>query len=360
MNFVEKSIEIIQTYQDSGGAYIAGPYFSPYQYGWFRDGVYTAYAMDLYGYHQSAENFYDWGTKIIEKYSKKINRVIQDPELVLGNNHESILHCRFTLEGDEIIGGWSTHQLDGLGLWLWGIIQHCRARGLHSVPERWRPAISLVVNYIKAVWIYPCADCWEENDDQVHTYTLAALAGGLESYQEFTHSDHLNSEIEHIKQFIARQCLSPRGFYQKSVRQSIVDANLLGLVFPFKIITVDHPSFLQTLTVIEEELRVPGGGLKRFPGDTFYGGGEWILLTAWLGSIYCALGEIGKAVEIKNWIENQFDSNGSLPEQVVINVQDQTSLQSWISKWGPPAVPLLWSHANYLILCDNLNEKGKP
>jgi len=71
MNFVEKSIEIIQTYQDSGGAYIASPYFSPYQYGWFRDGAYTAYAMDLYGYHQSAENFYDWGTKIIENTARK-------------------------------------------------------------------------------------------------------------------------------------------------------------------------------------------------------------------------------------------------------------------------------------------------
>ncbi len=356
MNIIEKSIEIILANQDSGGAYIASPNFSPYQYGWFRDGVYTAYAMDLYGYHQSAEKFFDWSANIIEKYSEKINRAVQDPDLVLRDYQDAVLHCRFTLEGDEIISGWSTHQLDGLGLWLWGIIQHCKAQGLNSIPEKWSPSISLIINYIGALWLYPCADCWEENDDQVHTYTLAALVGGLEAFQEFTQASHLNPEIERIKNFIAQQCLSPQGYYKKSVTQTIVDANLLGLVFPFKISSADNPNFLQTLAKIEEDLRVPGGGLKRYPGDTYYGGGEWILLTAWLGVIYIALGKNNKAVEIKNWIEGQADLNGLLPEQVVNNGQHKTFLQSWIKKWGQPAAPLLWSHANYLILCNNLNQ----
>lgn len=356
MNFIEKSIEIILNHQDQGGAYIASPFYPPYQYGWFRDGVYTAYAMDLYGYHQSAEMFFDWSVDIIDQYSQKIKRIIQNPGLAVGGKQEAIFHCRFTPEGDEIISGWSTHQLDGLGLWVWGIVQHSKTMGWASLPKKWRPLVNLVIEYLMVLWSYPCADCWEENDDQIHTYTLAAVIGGVEAFQDFTQTNHLECEVELIKEYIAQHCISPQGYYRKSVNNPDVDANLLGLVFPFNITNAKAPIFLKTLSVIEEVLRVPRGGLRRYPEDSYYGGGEWILLTAWLGLIFTALGENEKAFEIKTWIENQADKNGMFSEQVIMNVQNRTSLQDWIRKWGQPAKPLLWSHANYLILCNKLDE----
>ena len=39
---------------------------------------------------------------------------------------------------------------------------------------------------------------------------------------------------------------------------------------------------------IREELHVPGGGVRRYQGDSFYGGAQWILLTASLGSVASA------------------------------------------------------------------------
>lgn len=357
MDLIEKSIKVILRYQDRQGAYIASPNFPPYQYGWFRDGVYTAYAMGLYDHHHSAEKFYDWSVRVIEKYAEKIREAAQDPEQALAGAQDSMFHCRFTLDGDEIISGWSTHQLDGLGLWLWGVVQHCRARGLTSIPDQWQSPVDLVLDYLKAMWPYPCADCWEENDDQIHTYTLAAIAGGFMAYGEFAGEDCLSGEVGRIKEYINRQCVSSRGYYQKSCSSLEVDANLLGLVFPFDITSPTNPKFQKTLEKIEQDLLVPGGGVKRYQGDTYYGGGEWVLLTAWLGLTYLREEHEDKALKIKDWIEAQADEKGFLPEQVVENVTGQPSLHAWIEKWGQPAAPLLWSHANYLILCHNLTQE---
>ena len=41
---------------------------------------------------------------------------------------------------------------------------------------------------------------------------------------------------------------------------------------------------------------------------------------------------------------------GDLPEQEPTDLNDLNYYEPWVERWGPPAVPLLWSHANYLIL----------
>jgi GH15 family glucan-1,4-alpha-glucosidase len=354
MRIIDTSIAVILNNQHQSGAYIACPNFETYQFGWFRDGAYIAYAMDLFGYHNSSARFFDWCAALIEKNRDKILQAIQNPTKVLENSRINALHCRFTPEGEEIVSGWSTHQLDGLGIWLWSLVQHCRLSGNDAVPEKWLPAVQLVGKYIETLWRYPCADCWEENDDQIHTYTLASLAGGLKAYQDFMHDDRWRDTLFQIKQMIGESCLTSFGTYKKSTRFDKVDANLMGLVFPFEVVEAENPIFLKTLEKIEQDLRVSGGGLRRYLGDQYYGGGEWVLLTAWLGCIYIELGRVDAAEQIKQWIENQADRDGGLPEQVTEHVQDKDSLEKWSKKWGVPAAPLLWSHANYLILCHML------
>ena len=100
-----------------------------------------------------------------------------------------------------------------------------------------------------------------------------------------------------------------------------------------------------------------GGGLHRYAADTYYGGGEWVLLTAWLGWYYAELGEAAKARAALRWVEAQADSHGQLPEQVPTNLIDLDYLQPWRERWGEIANPLLWSHAQYLIAAAKLSQR---
>jgi GH15 family glucan-1,4-alpha-glucosidase len=63
------------------------------------------------------------------------------------------------------------------------------------------------------------------------------------------------------------------------------------------------------------------------------------------------IGEEEKAWKLRRWIEAQADEQGWLPEQLAFKVNNETMVAPWIEKWGPSATPLLWSHAEYLILC---------
>jgi hypothetical protein len=42
--------------------------------------------------------------------------------------------------------------------------------------------------------------------------------------------------------------------------------------------------------------------------------------------------------------------NRELPEQMPTDLLHPETRQEWITKWGMPAVPLLWSHAMFLLL----------
>ncbi len=358
MNLIDKSVEVILKNQDSQGAYIACPNFSQYQFGWFRDGAYIAYAMDLFGYHFSSQRFLDWSSKVILKYAEKINYLIKNPLRILTSADEIALHCRFTLDGEEVMDGWSHHQLDGLGIWLWVLVQHCKGKNNHVIPSVWIEAANLIKEYITALWSFPCADCWEENANRVHTYTLSALAGGLMAFGDFVGDPRSEKTARKIMHHINDQCLSEEGFYLKSSGLEKVDANLLGLYYPFRILELDNPNFVRTLKKVELKLLVENGGLKRYQLDTYYGGGEWILLTAWLGCVYCDLGRSEDACQIRTWIEAQADLLGYLPEQVTKNVSSPQQLDLWVKKWGKPAVPLLWSHSSYLLLCYHLKKNG--
>lgn len=94
--------------------------------------------------------------------------------------------------------------------------------------------------------------------------------------------------------------------------------------------------------------------MRRYQGDTFFGGAEWILLAASLGCVAIAQGDGELAESLLAWIESSAGEDGHLPEHVADNVQSPHMLRYWQRRWGRPATPLLWSHATYLILLDDL------
>jgi GH15 family glucan-1,4-alpha-glucosidase len=344
---IERSLQIILENQASSGAFIACPTFPTYAFCWFRDSSYIAYALDLYGQHEPAARFHAWVASVVNRRVDVIERALQKTAVGQPLTDEDVLHTRYTLDGKENTATfWENFQLDGFGTWLWSLAEHQKLTA-KPLPEEWLQSGRSIADYIEGLWRFPCYDCWEEFRNEIHPHTLAAIYGGLKSYGELT-GDHREQALRGIFLFLQENGQAD-GYWQKFLGNSQVDASLLGLSTPYRFVNPDDASMRCTAEKIEADLCL--GGVKRYATDTYYGGGQWILLAAWLGWYWWEIGEKEKAWKLRRWIEAQADEQGWLPEQVAVEVNNESMIAPWIEKWGPSAKPLLWSHAEYLILC---------
>jgi GH15 family glucan-1,4-alpha-glucosidase len=51
-----------------------------------------------------------------------------------------------------------------------------------------------------------------------------------------------------------------------------------------------------------------------------------------------------------DWIAAAASGDGELPEQLEEYLLHPRKRAEWVDRWGPPARPLLWSHALFLTL----------
>lgn len=346
----QRSIEIILQNQSETGAYIASPSFPNYRYCWFRDGAFAAYSMNLVSEHESAARFHSWAANAIGQRKTLIENTIGKARQGYPLDAGDVLNTRYSLDGNPAEEDWPNFQLDGLGTWLWALAEHKRIAG-GEFPEQWLKAASLVADYLSALWRLPCYDCWEEFPKDIHPHTLAAIYSGLRAHTNITGADN-DETLKEIFDHITTKGIHD-GHFVKFIGSHIVDASLIGLAIPYQIVRADDPVMRSTIAQIESTLG-SGSGVRRYSTDTYYGGGDWILLTAWLGWYYAEIGDWQKATETLKWVEAQAGADGSLPEQVRTNQTDEGYYQYWREHWGPIANPLLWSHAKYIILSNAL------
>ncbi len=350
-------IDLILANQATNGAFIASPNLDNYRYAWFRDGTFCAHALLLTGRVDEARAFHDWASRTVLRYADKLQACAEIGGRGVAPPIDGCFHCRFTVDGGEVPGIWGNHQLDGLGSWLWALDELVGRTSMPVLPDRWLRAAELASAYLSVMWRYPCSDWWEEGADAIHTSTLAAVAAGLRAYGrlpgalpgEAARAEAVGREIE---TYIRTRCVEG-GVLVKSSRNPAVDASLMSLFVPYGVFKWDDPVYQATLDRIEADL---GGsdGVHRYPADRFYGGGAWVLLTAWLGWVYATAGERERAAVLLDWVERQANPNGELPEQVPVGLMVPDDLVVWTRRWGPIASPLLWSHAMHLILVDAL------
>jgi GH15 family glucan-1,4-alpha-glucosidase len=357
VNLHQSSIDIIRSEQAASGAYPACSSFSQYGYSWLRDGTWIAYAMDCAGQHNSARDFHRWAAHTLLRYGDKVTRMRTRLAKGKALDESDYLPTRFNLDGSLGSDAWGDFQLDGYGAWLWGVSQPCAAADI-TLWEEVRPAVELVVRYLEAVWQSPNYDCWEEFQDQVHTATLAAMYGGLTSVHMVDAAIVPDGLTETIRDYTLEHCIAADGHFMKYLGNDTVDASLLWVTVPYQLVSVKDARFQTTLAKIERDLLHPDGGVYRYRADTYYGGGEWLLLTAWLGWVYVELGRVEEARRLFDWIEAQALPNGKMPEQVSEHLLNASYYPGWEAKWGKSACPLLWSHAMYLILEARLKEAG--
>ncbi len=356
-NLDKISIVVIRDNQAASGAYVASPTFSQYGYSWFRDGMWIAHSMDCVGQHDSASAFHRWAANTVELHAPKIERLLEKVKTGQTLIESDYLPTRFTVNGALGQEDWTDFQLDGYGAWLWGVVRHCQKHNPHMWSEI-RPSVTLLIQYLEVIWHYPNYDCWEEFRDQQHLSTFAALYGGLKAVADYDPELVPDSLPERIQAYALSNGVSHEGHFMKFIGNSEVDASLLWTAIPFGLVSVDDPIFCKTFAKIETDLYRKGGGVYRYCADTYFGGGEWLLLAIWLAWTYIELGKQTQAQDIIDWVCAQADAHGHLPEQVEGYLLDASYYDGWVEKWGTSASPLLWSHAMLLIVQSLLREKS--
>jgi len=347
IDLYQHSIRVICDNQAPSGAYIASPAFPVYRYCWLRDGAFIAYSMDLAGCHESARRFHEWASRTILNHKEKAQRGIMKASQEKKLQEGDYLHARYTIEGEKANEEWGNFQLDGLGSWLWSLAQHIDLTGERS--QQWEETAELAIRYLTALWRQPCYDYWEEYEGKIHISTLAAVYGGIKAITRI-HPDREASKVcKEIHQFILKNGVKD-GHLIKYMGSGAIDSSLLSISTPYRLLRPENKLMRTTVAKIEKDLQGKEGGLYRYLKDTYYGGGQWILLTAWLGWYYVELGNFKKAKHLLTWVEAQVDKEGNLPEQVPQDMLAPEYYEKWVNRWGPIANPLLWSHAMYIIL----------
>jgi isomaltose glucohydrolase len=350
------SVELIEHLQDQSGAYPASPTFSAYRgYSWFRDGAFIADAMSAAGRVESASRFFDWCSSIVLARSDRIRDIVARAAAGEPAPDREMLPTRFTLDGADGDDEWWDFQLDGYGTWMWAVAEHARRHDLDLL--RWGPALVLSADYLLSSWSRPCFDWWEESAEQVHVSTLGCIAAGLRAVAGSDVIDPIrlaecSGVVDRILETI-RESGTEAGHLTKWLGSADVDASLLAMVSPLNVVPVTEPVGRETVVTIEREL-AQDGGVHRYRLDTFFGGGQWPLLTCFLGLADAALGLRESAMDHLRWAASTADSDDHLPEQVDWHLLDTGRQDEWIARWGTSASPLLWSHAMFVRLAVEL------
>jgi GH15 family glucan-1,4-alpha-glucosidase len=355
------SVTVIRAGQAPSGAYIASPTFSVYRYSWLRDGAFIADAMSRAGDIASAEAFFAWCSAILVDRREQVESLLARQAAGESIAATEFLHTRYELDGTDSASSWENFQLDGYGTWLWALGAHSRRHGRGVEP--FLAAVSLSVAYIAAFWSHPSYDWWEEHETHVHGSTLAAIHAGLIAADGWS---ALGTELRSQARDAARDIKAlvradgaSRGYLAKWVGSDAVAASLIAAATPFAMFSPDDPLMVATVARIETEL-VHDGGVHRYARDTYFGGGEWLLLSALLGLHHAATGRLADARTQLDWVAAQATADGDLPEQANGHLLAPDEELAWIERWGTAASPLLWSHAMYLTLALELGVVEAP
>lgn len=346
------SAELIASLQDPSGAYPASPTFSAYQgYSWFRDGAFIADAMSAVGRDDSAEHFFAWCASVVLTRRDRIESIVSAARQGAPLSDDAMLATRFRFDGSEGSDDWWDFQLDGYGTWAWAVAEHRKRGGAAdaTVDE----ALVLTVDYLVATWDRPCFDWWEEHTEQRHVSTLGCVAVGLESaialgVLDQDRATRARATASDIRALVDAEGMA-NGHLTKWLGTDAVDASLAALVGLMGYLPPTDPRAKATLDKVEADL-VVNLGTHRFVADTFFGGGQWPLLSCFVGIAHARMGDTAKASAYLEWAVSTATVEGHLPEQVAHHLLAPERRQEWIDRWGTAATPLLWSHAMFLRL----------
>jgi GH15 family glucan-1,4-alpha-glucosidase len=346
------SVDAMLACQQDNGSLIASPDFAEYHYCWLRDSSFAAYALDRCDEHEASARYHDWVSRAIHGIGDQIDAATERRRAGHTIDARMLPPARFSLDGTVTADDWPNFQIDGYGTWLWALRQHLSRAGRGGLPPELRQSAGRVAGYVAAFALDPCYDVWEENGGGVHTSTLACVYGGLTAAAELLDQPELRERAREVQSYV-RMTAAAAGRLCKSSVSGEVDASMIWLATPFALVDDRDPLFEAAAGEIAEQLTLDGG-IRRYPSDTFFGGGAWPVLTASLGWHQAVTGDRDGALGRLAWIADHIDEQGRLGEQFGGDRRQPEMYREWVGRWGHPARELLWSHAMYAVLSTEL------
>jgi GH15 family glucan-1,4-alpha-glucosidase len=353
-----------------------------YSYVWPRDGARAAYALVRAGYIDLPRNFFRFCANILTDDGYLLHKY--NPDGSLGSSWHP------WLAGDQSV---IPIQEDETASVLWALWQHfLRYRDVDFIRPLLRPFVIRAADFLEAYRAedtglpHPSWDLWEERWG-VHTYTVAAVFGGLSAAAQFARAfgEHglaakylkAAGDLQHAAKnvlYSAAEGRFGRTFDPATARLDLtLDASLSG-VAAFGLFPGGDPMVTSTMEQVARGLavRTDVGGIARYERDPFLRvtddfervpGNPWIPCTLWLAqyriSTAGSSAELRAAGDLLAWVAGQARPTGLLPEQLhplgreavsvcplswshaefVITVRDYLDRQRQLSAWSPPAPP---------------------
>lgn len=374
MNLTKKSIKVLKSLQLSNGGILATPSNGAYPYVYTRDGVIATKAFNKAGLYKNSEKFYYF----LNKYSRI-------------NQFEEMFH-RFHAQGQPCVT--RKRENDNLGLVVHGIYDiYTYTEDTVFLESMWlfiNSCIKAIFNFSKTGLFHTERSIHEfyrlENGYEIWANSTAcrALYDASEIAQILNHEKEskkwkLKAEIieENIKKHLFNKKL--KIFMKNKKHPNILDSSQLA---PFYFNIIDSKSILKnTMKYLWKHIwHHDIGGFGRFrkfevckDWHWYTGGsGSWSVFTIWGAKFSRELKDKKGYNKCVKWInQTSSRSNGLLPEHIATREEydlwrkNEIEFNSRILKgmkkteqlsntykdnvmyW---ALPLAWSHAEYILL----------
>ena len=373
----KRSLLVIRTQTDDDGAILAANdsdvtirATDHYSYLWTRDGAFVAHALDLANYPHLTGKFYEMCSRIIHPDGYFLQKYNADGTVASG------WHAAWDFRANKKL---VPIQEDETALVIWAFWKHYdHYRNIEFVRQLYRPLILRAADFMRdfrhaSGLPAPSWNLWE-NRRGIHTFTCAAVVGGLRAAANFANlfgeterADGYGRAADEIVAAMREHLYSrEHGHFLRSFKfdddehsepDATVDASLFG-TFYLGAFSPKDLMVKQTMRAVEEKLWVETeiGGVARFEHDDYMRLPEdappnpWFICTLWLADYRIAVAESAEdlrgALEILEWTAKRALPSGVLAEQV--NPFD-----------GAPVsvAPLTWSHSTFVATVMNYLHK---
>jgi GH15 family glucan-1,4-alpha-glucosidase len=309
-----------------------------YFYVWPRDGSYSCIALDILGVTDVQEKFFDWLMKRAG-----------------GWNETGLFYEKYYVNGPQAL---SHFQPDQTGIVLYAVSHHFTPAG--KIPDKYKDLVIKSANGICNNWVNNhlkdiTNDVWEErlcfpDLEENFTYSIAACYAGLVEANKFFPNEIYTKTSAEMKDEIIKHSKNNLIRSFGKLDDERIDASLLGVMWPFNVISPTDDLALNTVKEIEQKI-VKDFGVHRYEQDEYdgwmldtlhrkKGAGYWPLLNFWMAIVLNRIGQTDKAIQYFN---KGLPKNGvNIPEQVFNN-----DIQKAVS-------PLCWSHSMFIIAAEEL------
>ncbi|MCK5149617.1 hypothetical protein KAJ87_01680 [Candidatus Pacearchaeota archaeon] len=376
MDLIKKSVEVLKSLQLKNGGILATNLDGAYPYIYIRDAIVITKAMNRFGLIKNSEKFYYF----VNKFSKL-------------HQYKEIFH-RYTKEGLPSVTRKDQH--DNTGMLLHGIYDtYLFNKNKDFLKKMWpliKKCCELILGFSKTGLVKTGTSIHElyRLEQGFEIWSNCACCRGLYDAGKIAEilgykkeNKEWSKKAEQINRNIERKMYNKKtGLFMKNTKYPNVTD--ISQIAPFYFKIIDSKKILRkTINHLKKVLSHKEGGFRRFKKfeicrDWHWytgGSGGWVPYTSWMAKFYRELGDKKNYRLYKKWLENiAKKSKGFLPEHIATGEEykiwknHEIEFNSRILKgmkkseelnkkikenifyW---AVPLGWSHAEYLLLNKN-------